>query len=292
MQKFEYYAPSTVQEATALLTKHGTNGKVLAGGTDLLVQIKEHVKGMAPDYVVSLRNVKELHAVKFTQRGGLTLGAAATISEALETRGVRDHFPALAQGSEIIGSVQIQNLATIGGNVCNAAPSADSVPPLIAYGATATIAGPRKTRTVPLGEFFVGPGKTVLAHNELLVSVNVPTPPVRSGCAYSRHTPRAQMDIAMVGAAVYLELKSADVIREARIVLGAVAPTPIRAPQAEAALRGQAPGAELFEQAADLAAQEERPISDVRGSAGYRRYITAVLVKRLLNAALADAQKQ
>src|SRR5262249_48134236 len=154
-------------------------------------------RGMAPDYVVSLKNIAELKAVKFSVRGGLTLGAGATITEALAVAGVRERFPALAQGAEIIGSVQIQNIATIGGNICNAAPPADSVPPLIAYGATVNIAGPRKTRTVALENFFVGPGKTVLNSDEILVSVQVPTSPARSGCNYLRHTPRAQMDIAM-----------------------------------------------------------------------------------------------
>lgn len=288
MHKFAYYAPNTVKEAAAVLAK-SPNGKVLAGGTDLLVQIKEHVKGMAPDFVVSLKNINELKAVKFSAKDGATIGAGATIADALAAKNIREKFPALAQGAEIIGSLQIQNTATIGGNVCNAAPSADAVPPLIAYGATATIAGPRKTRTVALEEFFVGPGKTVLAPDEILVSINIPTPPARSGCNYVRHTPRAQMDIAMVGVASYIELKNGK-ITDAKIVLGAVAPTPIRARLAEDLLRGNAPSEELIAKAADQAAMEESPISDVRGSAGYRRYITSVLVKRTMLAALKQAQ--
>ncbi len=291
MHKFAYYAPATVQEAAALLTKHGAHGKVLAGGTDLLVQIKEHVKGPPPDYVVSLKNIKAVHQVRFSPRDGLVFGAGATIAQVLETPGVREHYPALVEGAEIIGSLQIQNQATLAGNICNAAPSADSVPPLIAYGASVTVAGPRKTRTIALEEFFAGPGKTVLAHNEVLVSVRVPAPAARTGCHYVRHTPRQQMDIAMVGAAALVRLDQAGRVADARIVLGAVAPTPIRARLAEDALRGQAPDDALIAQAADLAAAEERPISDTRGSAGYRRYITAVIVKRMLKAALADAQK-
>ncbi|MEP7198461.1 MAG: xanthine dehydrogenase family protein subunit M [Chloroflexota bacterium] len=289
MHKFAYHAPSTVKEAATLLAKNGPNGRVLAGGTDLLVQIKEHVKGPPPDYVVSLKNIAELQEVKFFARGGLTIGAGATISAALSVPGVRERFPGLVQGSEIIGSLQIQNIATIGGNICNAAPSADSVPPLIAYGATCSVAGPRKTREIALEDFFAGPGKTVLQPDELLVSVNVPTPPARSGCNYERHTPRAQMDIAMVGVASYIELGRNGKIVDARIVLGAVAPTPIRARQAEASLRGATPTDDAIAQAAELAATEESPISDVRGSAGYRRYITSVLVKRTLKAALNDA---
>jgi carbon-monoxide dehydrogenase medium subunit len=289
LHKFAYYVPNTVKEAAALLAKK-PNGKVLAGGTDLLVQIKEHVKGMAPDFVVSVKNIKELKAVKFSAKDGATIGAGVTIAEALAAKGIREKFSALAQGAEIIGSLQIQNTATIGGNICNAAPSADSVPALIAYGATATIAGPRKTRTVALEDFFVGPGKTVLAPDELLVAINIPTPPAHSGCDYVRHTPRAQMDIAMVGVASYVVLDKEGLIKEAKIVLGAVAPTPMRARQAEELLRGNAPTDEFIAKAANQAAMEESPISDVRGSAGYRRYITSVLVKRTLLAAVKQAQ--
>jgi carbon-monoxide dehydrogenase medium subunit len=278
-----------VKEAAAILAKNGPNGRILAGGTDLLVQIKEHVRGLAPDYVVSLKNIHELKLVKFSARNGLTIGSGATIASALATPGVRAHFPGIAQGIELIGSAQIQNVATLGGNICNAAPSADGVPPLIAYGATCLIAGPRRTRTVPLEEFFVGPGKTVLRPDELLVSVHVPTPPVRSGCDYVRHTPRAQMDIAMVGVASYVEMTRAGKISTVRIVLGAVAPTPIRARATENMLLGSAPSEEVLAAAGSMAAGEESPISDMRGSAGYRRYITAVLVKRTMRAAMTQA---
>jgi len=288
VHKFAYYAPGTIKEATALLARHGANGKVLAGGTDLLVQIKEHVKGMAPDYVVSLKNIKAVQRARFGARDGLVFGAGAKIAQVVA---LAEKYPALIDGAALIGSLQIQNQATLAGNICNAAPSADSVPPLMAYGAELTVAGPRKTRVVPIEEFFAGPGKTVLAHNEILVSVRVPAPGARTGCRYARHTPRQQMDIAMVGVAALVQLDRAGKIADARIVLGAVAPTPIRARLAEESLRGQTPSAELFAEAADLAAAEERPISDTRGSAGYRRYMTAVLVKRMLNAALADAQK-
>ncbi|MBI3733709.1 MAG: xanthine dehydrogenase family protein subunit M [Chloroflexi bacterium] len=291
MHKFAYYAPQTVKEAARILSKNGPNSKLLAGGTDLLVQIKEHVKGPAPDYVVSVKNIRELHDVKFSARAGLTIGAGATISETLATKGVQEHFPAIADGTAIIGSLQIQNIATIGGNLCNAAPSADSAPPLIAYGATALIAGPRATRTVALEDFFTGPGKTVLKPGELLVSIHVPTPPARSGCQYVRHTPRAQMDIAMVGVASFITLDRKGRVADARIVLGAVAPTPIRARQAEDSLRGQEPTADALRAAGDIAAREESPIGDVRGSAGYRRYMTSVLVQRTAQAALKQAMR-
>lgn len=289
MHKFAYYAPSTIKEAAAILAKNGPNGRVLAGGTDLLVQIKEHVRGMAPDFVVSVKNIDELKTLKFSARDGATIGSGVTISNATANKSIRERYPALVEGAEIIGSLQIQNIGTIGGNVCNAAPSADSVPPLIAYGASVNIAGPRKTRTVALEDFFVGPGKTVLAPDEILVSIQIPTPPARSGCSYMRHTPRAQMDIAMVGVASYIALDKDGKIADAKIVLGAVAPIPMRARKAEALLQGQMPTAENIAQAAEQAAMEESPISDVRGSAGYRRHITTVLVKRTFGAALQRA---
>jgi carbon-monoxide dehydrogenase medium subunit len=289
LHKFAYHAPNTVREAAAILSKNGPNGRILAGGTDLLVQIKEHVRGVAPEYVVSLKNISEVREVKFSQRNGLTIGSGTTITDVLAAPGVRERFPALVGGAEIIGSIQIQNIATIGGNICNAAPSADSVPPLIAYGAICHVAGPRKTREVPLGEFFTGPGKTVLKPDEILVSIQVPTPAAHSGCDYVRHTPRAQMDIAMVGVASYVVLTRSGRMEDVRIILGAVAPTPIRAPKAEASLRGQAPTTDAIRLASDLASQEALPISDVRGSAGYRRYMTAVLTKRTLQAALKQA---
>jgi len=289
LHKFAYHAPASVKEAATILAKNGPNGRVLAGGTDLLVQIKEHVRDLAPDYVVSLKNIRELRAVKFSARAGLTIGSGATISAALAVPGVRKHFPGIAQGVEIIGSAQIQNIATIGGNICNAAPSADGVPPLIAYGATCEIASRNKSRTVALEDFFVGPGKTVLHHDELLVAVHVPTPPARSGCDYVRHTPRAQMDIAMVGVASYVELTRAGKIGAIRIVLGAVAPTPIRARGTEAMLLGAEPSEKILAAAGNMAADEESPISDMRGSAGYRRYITSVLVKRTMRAAIMQA---
>src|SRR6185437_11106995 len=190
----------------------------------------------------------------------------------------------VADGAGLIGSIQIRNLATVGGNLCNAAPSADVSPPLIAAGARAEIIGPDGTRSVPMDEFFLGPRRTVLGPTELLLGVWVPEPAARSGGHYLRHTPRKEMDIAVVGVGSTITLDG-ERCADARIALGAVAPTPVRARGAEEALRGQVVSPDLIEEAARLAAEDARPISDVRGSAEFRRHLVAVLTRRTLTAA-------
>lgn len=289
MKRFDYFAPTTLDEAVSLLQERGDGGKVLAGGTDLLVQMKE--AGLHPSYVVSLRRLSDLRDISFGESEGLRIGAMATMS-ALEAHPVvRRRFQALHDGARILGSVQTRNMATLGGNVCNAAPSADTTPPLAALGAVAEIAGPAGRRTVPVAGLFSGPAETVLAPADILVAFRLPTPPPRSGGVYQRHTPRAIMDIAVVGVAVQVTLApDSDVIREARICLGAVAPTPVRAAEAEASLANQAPSDEALARAAELAVQAARPISDVRGSAGFRRHLVRVMTERCLRIAVERAK--
>ena len=289
MRRFEYFAPHSLDEAVALLKERGDGVKLLAGGTDLLVQMKE--AGLHPSAVVSLHALPELRGVEFDEKAGLVVGAATDMMTIEAFPAVRERFTALADGAAIVGSVQTRNMATLGGNIANAAPSADTAPPLVVLDAVAEVAGPDGSRQVPVGELFAGPGRTALAPHEVLVSFRLPTPPPRTGSVYQRHTPRKIMDIAAVGVAVRLTLTSdADTIREARICLGAVAPTVIRAPEAEEALIGQSPSEELLVQAAELAQAAARPISDVRGSAEFRRYLVGVLTKRCLGIALERAK--
>jgi carbon-monoxide dehydrogenase medium subunit len=199
----------------------------------------------------------------------------------------------LVDGASIVGSVQTRNMATLGGNVCNAAPSADTAPPLLVLGAPVDIAGPSGRRQVPLERFFAGPGQTVLARDEVLLGFVIPTPAPRTGGRYERHTPRAEMDIAVVGVAALVTLEpDRDLIREVRIALGAVAPTPVRVPDAEASLAGQPPSDEAFERAAELAMLAARPISDVRGSAAFRRHLVRVMTARCLRQAVERARSQ
>lgn len=285
MRAFEYHAPTNLNEAIALLSAHGDNARPLAGGTDLVVQMKESAtKFPMPSHIVSLLRVPELGGIEFSEDHGLRIGAGATMAEVAESPIIRERYTGIAEGAALVGSYQTMNMATAGGNLCNAAPSADIAPPLLAFEAEAVIAGPGGRRSVSLEEFFVAPGKTVLAADELLAEVRVPTPQAGTGSAYARHTPRKQMDIAVVGVGVALTLADGRIER-ARIALGAVAPTPVRARAAETALEGQSVWDELFARVAEIAAGECRPISDVRGSAEFRRHIVRVTTERLLHEA-------
>jgi carbon-monoxide dehydrogenase medium subunit len=219
---------------------------------------------------------------------GLRVGAAVS-ARALERHAiVRSTYAALSESAALVGSVQVRNLATLGGNLCNAAPSADMAPPLLALEAEAVITGPKGERRVPFASFFTGVRRTVLAPDELLVEIAVPAPGPRSGGNYLRHTPRRELDIAVVGVASQLTL-SDGVCAKARIALAAVAPTPVRATAAEQALEGKAVTPQLLEKAAELAVGAAKPISDQRGSADFRRHLVRVLTLRTLRTALARA---
>jgi len=289
MRRFDYFAPASLDEAIALLQQRGDVSKLLAGGTDLLVQVKE--AGLRPSAVISLHHLQELRGIEFNDARGLRAGALTDMASVAEHPIIRQRYAALAEGAGMVGSIQTRNMATLGGNIANAAPSADTAPPLVVFDAIAEVAGAGGRREIPVSELFAGPGRTTLAPHEVLAGFRLAAPPPATGSVYQRHTPRKIMDIAVVGVAVRLTLAPGDgVIGEARICLGAVAPTVIRAPEAEAALTGQAPTGELFARAAGLAQAAARPISDVRGSAGFRRYLVGVMTKRCLGIALERAQ--
>jgi len=288
VKSFEYVAPKTIKEVVSALKKHGKKAMIVAGGTDLLVKMKGRALG--PDVVVDIKRVPGLDEIKFDKKNGLTVGACVTMRDAELSPVVRKHYPGVAEGAEIVGSVQIRNRATVVGNLCNAAPSADVAPGLIAHGAKVKVAGPGASRTILLEGFFAGPGKNILKPGEWVTHVVVPPPPPRTGSAYVRHCTREAMDIAVVGVGIRLTLAAGGSIDEARICLGAVAPTVIRAQDAEQALQGQSPSEELFERAAVLAQQSARPISDVRGSAEFRRYLVGAMTKRCLSIALNRAK--
>lgn len=286
LRRFRYYAPATLEEAVSLLGELGDGGKLIAGGTDLLVQMRE--RGLHPPYLVSLKNFSQLRGIGVQADGGLRIGALTYLRDLERSEVIRQRFDIIAQAASLIGSVQIRNTATVGGNLCNAAPSADMAPPLIALEAEAVIFGPGGERRVLLEEFFLGPGRTVLATNEILAAILVPPPLPHSAGTYLRHTPRQQMDIAVVGVGAVLQVEpESRRCQVARIALGAVAPTPIRAKGAEAVLTGQAITDELIEEAAQRAVQECRPISDVRASAQFRRWLVRVLTRRAVSSALA-----
>ncbi|MEX2159317.1 MAG: xanthine dehydrogenase family protein subunit M [Dehalococcoidia bacterium] len=287
MRRFEYFAPQSLAEAVALLRERGDGVRVLAGGTDLVVQIKE--AGLHPSAVVSLHALDELRGITGDAASGLRIGARALMSEIEAHPVVRERYTALSDGAGVVGSVQTRNLATLGGNVCNAAPSADTSPALVVLDAVAEIAGANGTREVAVQDIGTGPGATSLAKDEIAVAFRLPPLPATTGSVYQRHTPRKIMDIAAVGVAVRLTL-AGDAIAEARICLGAVAPTIIRVPDVEQALAGQQPSDELFARAAELAQAAARPISDTRGSAEFRRYLVGVMMNRCLGIALERAR--
>jgi carbon-monoxide dehydrogenase medium subunit len=261
---------------------------MVAGGTDLLPQLKNGL--LRPSWVVDLSGVAGLRVLQSMNGDGLRIGAAVTARAIELDPHVRSTYPALAESGALVGSVQVRNLATVGGNLCNAAPSADMAPPFLALDAEALVVGPGGRRRVPLGSFFVGVRQTVLAPDELLLEIAVPAPGPRSGGQYLRHTPRRELDIAVVGVASQITLADGGVCEKARIALAAVAPTPVRALAAEQALVGQALSPALIDRAAQLAVEAARPISDQRGSADFRRHLVRVLTRRTLTTALARAR--
>jgi len=286
MKPFDYLTPKNLPEALQMMA-HRPKALPLAGGTDLLVQMKEAHRPV--EVLVSLKRIPELH--QFVQNGSLTLGAAVTLGQVAADDQIKAEYTALAKGAELIGSVQIRNMATVGGNLCNAAPSADTAPPLLVLGAQAVIVSTQGERTIPLEEFWLGPGHTVLQPGELLKEIIVPQPLPGSGSFYLRQTPRAWMDIAMVGVAAFVTLGADDTIIEARLALGAVAPTPVRAKTAETLLLGQLLTDDVLQAVGTAAAQEAKPIDDLRASAGYRQHLVKVLTQRALRGAVAKAKE-
>jgi carbon-monoxide dehydrogenase medium subunit len=278
--------PTSVEECLRALADRGPDARVVAGGTDLVPQLKAGM--LQTGCVVDLSGVKQLRQLARANGSGLRIGAAVTARTLERDAAVKKAYPALSESGALVGSVQVRNLATLGGNLCNAAPSADMAPPLLALDAEAVIAGPNGTRRVPLASFFLGVRRTVLEPGELLVEIVVPDPRPHSGGNYRRHTPRRELDIAVVGVASQLTLAQG-VCTKARIALAAVAPTPVRATAAERLLEGQPVTPELIERAAAAAVEAARPISDQRGSADFRRHLVQVLTRRTLTTALARA---
>ncbi|NIW11212.1 MAG: xanthine dehydrogenase family protein subunit M [Gammaproteobacteria bacterium] len=289
MRPFAYQAPTSIDEAVTLLADQAGKARPFAGGTDLLVQLRLDL--FEPDLVVDIKRIPELNQLSFDPAEGLIVGAAVSCAALCEQPDVVATYPGLVDATAIIGGIGIQGRATLGGNLCNAAPSGDGIPAMIVLGATCTVAGPGGKRTVPVEAFCTGPGQTVLSQDEILVSIHVPPPKPHSGAHYLRFTPRREMDIAVAGAGASMVLSDdhAQII-EARIALGAVAPTPLLVEEAGAVLIGQAPTDEAFAEAAKLAQAAARPITDVRGTVAQRRHLVGVLVKRALQGALRRAK--
>ena len=285
MQAFEYVAAQTIPEAVAVLDEKGQHARILAGGTDLIVQVREAKR--AVDWMVDIKAIPEVNVLTHDAQNGLRLGAAVPCYEIYDVEAIRENFPALVDATKIIGGTAIQGRAGVGGNLCNASPAADCIPPLIVHNATCVIAGPGGERELPVAEFCTAPGQTALERGEMLVELKVPQPPSNASSYYLRFIPRNEMDIAVVGAGAAVTLDAAkEKIVSARIALAAVAPTPLFAEEASALLAGREISDEAIDEAAAAAQAIARPISDMRGTAEQRTHLVGVLTRRAVKGAI------
>lgn len=287
LPKFTYHEPKTLDEAAGLTGELGREASVLAGGTDLLVKMKRGQ--IHPKHVVSLGRIEEMKRVK-EDPGSFTIGACVTASEMNRQEELKTFLCGLSEAAGLLGSPLIRNLATVGGNIMTASPAADLPPSLIAYGANLLLRKAGGERTVPLEKFYVGPGQTVLEPGEILSGIVLGKPPRFSGCGYVKLGLRRSLEISLVNVAAFLVLDGPARVREARIVLGAVAPTPMRSLSAEKVLAGGAADEETFERAGEAAAGDARPIDDFRASAEYRRQMVGVLTRKALRMAYDSAK--
>jgi CO/xanthine dehydrogenase FAD-binding subunit len=280
MEPYEYLKPRSLDEAISLLESHGEKAKYIAGGTDVMVKLKE--KKITPQYLISLRHLSDLAYIRRDPEGILRIGALTTHRMLEKSPLIRQHYPVITDAVENIGSVQIRNVATIGGNICNAVPSADGVIPLLTLGAHLHLIGPKGKRTLPLKNFFLGPGQTLMGHGEILNEFFVPPLLPRTGGAYIKHTRREAMELPILGVGMVLslaeDLKTCDKVR---IGLGVAAPTPIRAYLAEEYLTGQEVNEQTLAETARIAEKETKMRDSIRGQAWYRREMVGVLINRL-----------
>ncbi len=287
MADLSYAAPDSVEAAVALLAEAGADARVMAGGTDVLVLL--HGEIIEPALIVDIKNIPELRTVA-EQDGGWRVGAAVPAMELMDHEGFSSAWPGVIEGVVLIGSIQIMGRASMGGNLCNASPAADSVPPMIAADAIANIAGPNGARAARVEDVVTGPGQTSLAAGEIIVSFSFAARPPHSGDCYLRLTPRTEMDIAVVGAGVNLTLDDAGTCTAARVSLGAVAPTPLLVADAAAALIGSKVDAAALADMAGAASAACDPIDDKRGTIVYRVKTAGVIARRAAEKALRRAQ--
>jgi CO/xanthine dehydrogenase FAD-binding subunit len=289
MQPFDYISAGSVKEVVGLLSSYNGRARILGGGTDLLVQLRENRR--KADLLIDVKNIPELASISYDEQEGLSLGAAVPCYKICSDTFVFENYPGLVDAFQLIGGIQIQCRASIGGNLCNASPAADSIPALIVHEAVCVIAGPNGTRTIPVVQFCISPGKNALQAGEFLVTVKVPPRSPNFGAHYLRFIPRNEMDIAVVGAGASVTLdESKQNVLSARIALGAVAPTPLFVEEAGAFLAGKEIKPENIQEAARIAQVAARPISDLRGTAEHRKHLCAVLTRRALEKAIERAR--
>ena len=288
LSKFDYYAPETIDEAFRLVGEIGKGAMFMAGGTDLLIKTKR--KLLKPKAVIDIKKIKGLDEISFDKKKGLTIGSTVALTTIENHPLIKEKYPAIADAAHATANVQIRNMASISGNLCNAAPSAENAPVLMAMGAIVNLASQEGTRSVPLDEFFKGPGKTIIKQGELLTSINVPVPPKGAGTSYQHISARGKVDISAVGVGAMLIMKG-DICEDARIFLGAVAPVPMMAKNAQKVLKGKKLTEELLQTAGITASKECKPITDMRASAEYRTLMVAVLTGRAIDESRSRAVK-
>jgi len=302
MKKFDYLRPQTLEEALSLLNQHGKKAKLIAGGTDVIVLIKQ--KAMMPEVLISLRGIPGLDQIRYN--GALKIGPMVTHRDIEKSEVIRKEFSALTDAADVLGSIQIRNVATIGGNICTAAPSADTATPLLVLGTQVKIKSLKEERIIPIEEFFKGPGESVLKTGEMVKELIIPKLLPNTGSAYYKLQRRLALDLPILGVSVLLSLDKNKVAcsdmlctaspissilhkmeedeiicKDVRIALGVAAPTPMRAVKAEVLLRGKKLSDELLEEVANTASQEAQPRDSIRGEAWYRKDMIRVLVKRM-----------
>ncbi len=289
MGPFEYFEPETVEEALSLLRKYSDTAKVCAGGTDLVVRMRK--RALNPQFLIGIAGIRELDYLGFEDERGLRIGCLTTIRTIERSPELKERYPMLSEVATRFGSIAIRNMATIGGNLCNALPSADMAPMLIALSGKTRLVSIDGERVVPLEDFFTGPGKTVLRADELMVEIQVPPQPPQTSGVYLKYTTRGGEELSVVGVAAVATCGSRnESCTDVRIVLGTVVPSPMRAKEAETILKGKIIDDGLIEKAAQIASDQSRPRDSIRGSANYRREMVRVLTRDALRQAFRRAQ--
>jgi CO/xanthine dehydrogenase FAD-binding subunit len=292
LPEFEMFFPRSVEETCSLLSTHGQGAQLVAGGTDLFVKMKQ--RRFVPSVLINIKRISGLDQIRWDANDGLRIGPLTTIEAIKDSAVIGEHFPVLAEAAGVLGTTQVRNLGTLGGNLGNASPSAEFAPPLLILKGSVCCVGRRGEREIPLEEFFIGPGKSALEPDEVITEIRVPNPPRRAQLVYLKHSLR-KMDVAMAAAAVFV-LLDGDVCRDVRIALGAVAPTPFRARNAEQTLIGErlagnSSESELLEKVAQVASGESLPIDDIRSYASYRRKVVGMLVLHGLEHVITQTRK-
>ena len=290
MKYIDYERPINLKAALEILQNNGETTKILAGGTDILTKLR--IRRELPDLLLDSKEIPELNELSYNPNSGLIVGGAVPLYKLYDHADVKEYYQSIVDSTKIIGGIPIQGRATLGGNLCNAAPSADAIPPLIVLGATASIHSLNGSREVSIREFCTGPGSTILKNNEIVVSINIPAPKQNSGAHYMRFIPRNEMDIAVVGVGTSVKLSDdGSKFEDAQVSLASVAPTPLHVTSITDYLSGKEINDENIEKAGELAKDASKPISDMRGTAEYRQHLCTVLTKRSLKQSIERAKE-